>query len=286
MYKPLALMISPPESTSRVFQEQKMDRPQSFPLAGGEAAVYSARCPGKLTANEDGAVLLATTASTAVIAVADGVGGMPRGEKASQLVLATLANQVCKAAGDRFQRRALIVEGIDSANLATRRLGGGSTLCAIDIHGRDIRTFHVGDSAMMVVGGRGKIKLRSIPHSPVGHLFEMGMISEQEAMHHEERHLVLNVIGCEEMRIEIGPAHRIAPHDTLIVASDGLWDNLYLDEVAELALLQPLVDAVSQLAAAAAARMVQTTSGMPGKPDDLTIVAFRPSRRGEDRGRA
>ena len=261
-----------------------MERPHSFPLADGEAAVYSARCPRKLTANEDGAVLLATTVSTAVVAVADGVGGMPRGEKASQLVLTTLANQVCKAAGDRFHRRAMIVEGIDSANLATRRLGAGSTLCAIDIHKRDIRSFHVGDSAMMVVGGRGKIKMRSIPHSPVGYLLELGMISEREAMFHAERHLVLNMIGSEEMRIEIGPVHRLAPYDTVVVASDGLWDNLYVEEVAELLTLQPLTDAVSQLSATATARMLQSTVGIPCKPDDLTIVAFRPTRRdhGED----
>jgi PPM family protein phosphatase len=274
-------MIAPPESDSRVFQEQRMEQPQSFPLAGGEAAVYSARCPGKLTANEDGAVLLATDIAAGVLAVADGVGGMPQGEKASHLVLTTVADQVCKAGRDRDQRRAMIVDGIDRANLATRRLGGASTICAIDIHDRNIRTFHVGDTAMMVIGGRGKIKLQSIPHSPVGYLQELGMISEEEAMHHADRHLISNVVGCDGMRIEIGPSIRLAPQDTVVVASDGLWDNLYIREIAELATTRPLIDTVSLMVCTALARMMQDDGDLPCKPDDLTIVAYRPCRRGD-----
>lgn len=272
-------MIAPPESDSLIFQEQRMEQPQSFPLAGGEAAVFSARCPGKLTANEDGAVLLATDAGTGVVAVADGVGGMPQGEKASQLVLTTVADRVCRAGRDRDQRRAMIVDGIDRANLAARRLGGASTICAIDIHERAIRAFHVGDTAMLVIGGRGKIKLQSTPHSPVGYLQELGMLSEQEAMHHTERHLISNVVGCENMRIEIGPTLRLAPQDTVIVASDGLWDNMFVSEIAELATARPLHVAVQKLVGTALARMLNQQPDLPCKPDDLTIVAYRPTRR-------
>lgn len=266
-----------PELDTRVFQEQRMERPQSFPLATGEAVVFSARCPGKLTPNEDGAVILATDLHTGVFAVADGVGGMPRGEKASHLVLTTLADQICKAGGDRDQRRAMIVDGIDRANLATRRLGGASTVCAIDIDHHSIRAFQVGDTTMMVVGGRGKIKLQSIAHSPVGYLQEMGMISECEAIHHADRHLVSNVVGSDLMRIEIGPEIRLAPQDTVVVASDGMWDNLLVAEIAEFATVRPLLDCVSQIARATLARMVQTSGLYPCKPDDLTIVAYRPS---------
>jgi serine/threonine protein phosphatase PrpC len=156
----------------------------------------------------------------------------------------------------------------------------------IDIHERNIRTFHVGDTAMMVIGGRGKIKLQSISHSPVGYLQEMGMISEQEAMHHVDRHLISNVIGCDAMRIEIGPSIRLAPQDTVIVASDGLWDNLYVSEIAEYATTRPLIDAVSLMVNSALERMTKDDGHLPSKPDDLTIVAFRPVRRGTPGPRA
>ncbi len=53
-------------------------------------------------------------------------------------------------------------------------------------------------------------------------------------MHHEERHLVSNVVGTDDMRIELGPPLKLARYDTVLLASDGLLDNLYTDEIVEL----------------------------------------------------
>jgi len=88
--------------------------------------------------------------------------------------------------------------------------------------------------------------------------------------------MISNVIGSPEMRIEIGPAVRMAPRDTLLLASDGLLDNLLPDEIIDHIRTGRLDSSVGELAAAALARMNVHEDGTPSKPDDLTIIAFRP----------
>ena len=39
---------------------------------------------------------------------------------------------------------------------------------------------------------------------------ESGMLSEDDALHHDERNLVSNVVGDEQMRIELGPPLKLA----------------------------------------------------------------------------
>ena len=75
---------------------------------------------------------------------------------------------------------------------------------------------------VLVTGGLGKIKLLTVSHSPVGMALESGLLDEAEAMHHEERHIVSNVVGSAGMRIEIGAKRKLAPRDTVLLASDGL----------------------------------------------------------------
>ena len=43
-------------------------------------------------------------------------------------------------------------------------------------------------------------------------LVEAGWLDEEEALHHEDRHIVSNMIGAPNMRIEIGSVVRLAAH--------------------------------------------------------------------------
>jgi serine/threonine protein phosphatase PrpC len=134
----------------------------------------------------------------------------------------------------------------------------------------------VGDSGIYLIGQRGKLKLQTIAHSPIGYALESGLIDETDAIHHEHRHMISNVLGSEEMRIEIGPALSMAARDTLLLATDGLLDNLLIDEIVQRVRKGPLVDAVQRLVDDAWRRMrTQLSEASPSKPDDLTIVAFR-----------
>jgi serine/threonine protein phosphatase PrpC len=87
------------------------------------------------------------------------------------------------------------------------------------------------------------------------------------------------VLGAPDMRIEVGTQRRIAPRDTLLLASDGLSDNLRTEEIVALLRTGPLDAACERLAEVARARMQAPGAGEPSKPDDLTFVAYRAERR-------
>lgn len=69
----------------------------------------------------------------------------------------------------------------------------------------------------------------------------------------------------------------MAPRDTLIIASDGLFDNLLPDEIVEAVRSGPLEEAIGGLIETAQQRMAAQEGTAPCKPDDLTVIAYRPS---------
>jgi serine/threonine protein phosphatase PrpC len=127
----------------------------------------------------------------------------------------------------------------------------------------------------MVIGQKGKVKLLTKSHSPVGYAVEAGVLDEEEAMHHEQRHLISNAVGSPEMYIEIGSALDLAPRDTLVVASDGLFDNLHADEIVALCRKGKLAEASRRLIARCRERMTEPQEGQPSKPDDLSFILYR-----------
>jgi serine/threonine protein phosphatase PrpC len=212
-----------------------------------------------------------------VLAVADGLGGSAAGEHAARLALEALIEAVEGVAAEDIQLRTAILNGLEAANARILALGTGAatTLAVVELTESTVRPYHVGDSLILLVGGRGKLKLQTIPHSPVGYGVEAGLLDEGDAMHHEDRHIVSNVVGHAEMRIEIGSPLTLAKRDTLLLASDGLADNLHVNEIAERLAKGTLSRASEQLATDATERMVQPSSECPSKADDLTFIAFR-----------
>lgn len=250
----------------------------------GTAAVYSHRAPGKERANEDSVAVFAYPDDSLVLAVADGLGGMPAGGDASRLVLETLAEWLRRSGAENIPVTDAIVPAIQGANqsLVDGARGNATTLALVTIRGRAVRAIHAGDSGILVIGQRRKIKLQTMFHSPTGYAQEAGILSEAEALNHPWRHIVSNVAGSAAMRLEVGPEIVLADRDTVVVASDGLFDNLYTEEIVDTVRKGPLEDALTKLVSAATSRMDgwlgDQQHGVPGHPDDLTVILFRRSR--------
>jgi serine/threonine protein phosphatase PrpC len=267
-----------PESLALAVDE--MTRPSVFELAGGRAAAFTQRSPGKSSPNEDVAALIPLGPRHGVLIVADGLGGHAQGEQASQVAVETFVDaleRVDSGTAEIEGYRTAILNGIEAANAAVLELGNGSasTLAIAEIDNGNVRTYHVGDSAILLTGGRGRLKFQTIAHSPIGYAVEAGLLNESDAMHHEDRHVISNVIGATDMRIEIGPPTPLAPRDTLLLASDGLFDNLMPKEIVSLVRTGPIGQAVARLANLTVERMLNPREGIPSKPDDLTMIAFR-----------
>lgn len=246
-------------------------------LSNGTAVVYVNRRPGRETENEDSAGIFALGKNDSALAVADGMGGMAGGAQASKLVIEHLKGSLKSASPGEFGYRDALLNGIEAANNAINALGigAGSTLAAIEVFNDVLRPYHVGDSMILVVGQRGKIKLQTISHSPVGYAVESGLLDEQEALHHDERHIISNYLGHPEMRIEIGPPMSLSRFDTVLVASDGLFDNLKLPEIVDIIRKGKLGDISKKLVTVCNDRMENADPEYPSKPDDVSFILFR-----------
>jgi serine/threonine protein phosphatase PrpC len=266
---------------ARLFIDEDLQEGVCFPAGKGDVLVYSSRSPARETGNEDAAAVIPYNSDTIVLAVADGAGGMRAGAQASSLTINTLQAALSQAAADSRDSREAILNGIEQANQAVMDLGIGAstTLAVAELQGRSVRSYHIGDSEILLVGQRGKIKLQTISHSPVGYAVEAGLLDHAEAIHHEERHLVSNMIGHAEMRIEIGPATLMAPRDTLLLASDGLFDNLHVGEIIDHIRHGAVKKAAEKLIHSCRQRMTAPGGDNPSKPDDLTFILYRQKYR-------
>lgn len=254
-----------------------MNQPVLHRAAGGEAAVFTSRSPSKTTPNEDVAAIVPCNNDSCVLIVADGMGGHLAGEVASLIAVRQMILAVNESQRDNTLLRSGIINGFERANEAVQAMGTGSgtTLAVVEISKNEVRPYHAGDSVVLVVGSRGKIKLETTSHSPVGFGLAAGLLNSSEAMEHAERHMILNAIGSPAMRIEIGSAIRLAARDTVLLASDGLTDNVTFDEAIVRIRKGKLCQCAHEITELAAQRMANPVDGRPSKPDDLTVLLFR-----------
>lgn len=260
----------------------QMERAVQSDLPHGTAVVWTQRSPDKedQQANEDSAAVISVAEGVTVLAVADGAGGMRAGADASRTAIMGIARTL-EEWTEPASLRERILEAFDRVNreLIEAALGSGTTLAVALLQADCARFFHVGDSTIVAMGQRGLIRNQTIMHSPTGYAVESGLLDERAALLHEDRHLISNIVGTADMTVEMGPAIRLKPFDTILIASDGLFDNLHIEEVVEIARKGPLAQAVESLAGECVARMQSETPRQPSKLDDLAILAFR-LRRG------
>jgi len=265
--------------TADIYKDRNMDSSDLHDVCSGKAAVFSRRSPDKTTLNEDTAAIIRLDEDSTILMVADGVGGLPAGARASSLVIDTIHEAVKAAYSNQSDLRHAILSGVEKANERIIESGNGSatTLAIAEIHNDWVRTYHVGDSMIIITGLRGKLKMETISHSPVGYAVEAGVLSQEEAIAHDERHIVSNVIGTQNMHISMGIPTTLAARDTLLIASDGLFDNIQQNEIIEIIRKGDLLESSNTLAAVAGKKM---GSEVPlGKPDDLSFILFRLSNK-------
>lgn len=271
------------EPAALVLTAADLERPTCLDLPGGTAVAFTRRSPGKRDpdVNEDALAVLPAGDERVLLAVADGVGGHAAGERASAAAVTALAAELeaGRAAEPPRGLREVVLDGFDRAHREIAALPGdpATTLIVAVLRGRGVRLHHAGDSQALITGQRGRVRHWTTPHSPVGYAVEAGLLDERDALVHEDRHVISNALGCADRHIQVGPPLTLADRDTLLLASDGLADNLSLDEIVQTVRKGPLLDAVSRLVDHATARMTAAPDGQPSKPDDLTIVAWRPT---------
>lgn len=256
-----------------------------FELASGRVVVgYRGRPDGKGLC-EDAALVIELPGDACLLAVADGMGSGARADDAAATIVECLA-QRAEALADDTAGRIQVLDAIEEANERVRAwaVGAATTVMVVEVDAGAYRTYHVGDSEALVTGQRGKLKWQTISHSPVGYAMASGLLDTQDAMVHEERHLVDSMLGMEGMRVDVGERRRFSARDTLVLATDGLFDNLRMKEIVEIIRKGTLRSAAQTLLDVSLRRMTTHSEEDPGKADDLAFILYRPIHPASQQG--
>lgn len=203
--------------------------------------------------------------------VADGMGGHAGGDVASAIAV----NRIREA--DREYATAGEAEfALQSALIAANSLlaetvfehpeltGMGTTVSAIVRVGDQIALAHIGDSRIYLFRD-GELKQVSIDHTFVQRLVDSGRITEEEAMVHPRRSVLMRVLGDVDASPEIDTwTLDTQPGDRWLICSDGLSGVVKYDDM--LAALSSR-DAPRQVAE----KLVRQSLDA-GAPDNVTVV--------------
>lgn len=158
--------------------------------------------------------------------VADGAGGQPKGKYASYVV----ANVVRQITSEPVLSR------IEQANqgVTDLKVGARSTLALVEIEDSFARFYTVGDSEIIHWNSAGRTLFSSTPNSPAGLRVEAGALSQEESLYDPERHVVLSLMGDDLIKINCTNGLEIKKRHTILVGSDGLFDNISHREIEDL----------------------------------------------------
>ncbi len=250
---------------------QELVEPRPVVLKTGQAIVFSRAHSGQSGGNEDALGVFEDADGRVCLVVADGVGGLPGGLEAATLATGLLA----KVSPSKETSPESRLESINQ-RLLTELPNSATTVCVAEIADSVLVNCHAGDSTALVVGQRGRIKLKTQAHSPVG-IKEANGLDEKEALFHPQRHLLNNMMGDPALWLEKQNALELASRDTVLLGTDGLWDNFFLSEVVDLIRMGELSESAGKLAEIVIQRMDQPVAGLPSKPDDISFILYRPS---------
>lgn len=207
-------------------------------------------------------------ASPTMLIVADGMGGAAAGDLASAVAIKEL-----QAADGHYEGEQMIdvlAATIAAANDRIADLvvhdhsleGMGTTVCGGMFDGQSLGIAHIGDSRGYIVRD-GALKRLTRDHSWVQQLIDEGRISEQEALTHPHRSLILRVVNGQPMTEPEFDLIELQEGDRLLFCSDGLC-GLVDDEDIAVALGNSDLDKAIEL--------LVELAHLGGGLDNITIV--------------
>lgn len=231
---------------------------------------------GKRKMNQD-RLGWAHTDECLLLVLCDGMGGHPHGEIAAQIVLDHCLRVFKHAARSRLDDpRRFLGDALLDAHWAINNYASlraiplddapRTTCVACVIQDGLAYLAHTGDSRAYLVRN-GQTRLRTSDHSRVQMLIDAGELTEEEALHHPQRNLVITCLGGDiSPRVDVAQGFRLEAGDTIALCSDGVWAPL--GEQLSAGLAYPLERAVPTLLGRA-----EELAG-PGC-DNLSLIALR-----------
>jgi len=235
----------------------------------------------KRTANEDNLITVLPEDPQilqdkgALFVVADGMGGYTQGDRASELAVSTVREVYYQEM--REDKASSLVHAIKQANTLIYKenmawsgafddkTGMGTTCIAAILQEKTLTVANVGDSRIYVIH-EGQIRQISRDHSLVADMVRAGLITPEQANHHEQRNVIYRALGTEaEVEVDVFE-ETVAEGDALILCTDGLCGLVTDEEMLQIVETYQPEEGVQQLIARANAA---------GGPDNITAIVVR-----------
>jgi protein phosphatase len=169
--------------------------------------------------------------------LADGMGGMQSGEKASAAAVISCLQFFEQNELPSGWMKEMVLDANEAAidALGTDTGAGGTTLIAVHIDGNLVNWISVGDSHLYLYR-EGVLKQLNHDHNYAAVLqkeVENGEISEEEALKHKQRKALTSYIGMRDLE-EIDDAGErlvLQKGDWLLLMTDGIFGTLSEEEI-------------------------------------------------------
>lgn len=182
--------------------------------------------------NEDSCFAV-NDSNSALLVVADGMGGHRAGDVASQIAVSTAEkfwNQINDTAALNDEEARSVVKNIiieankqvlEEAGSFTEKRGMGTTLTVGLLYDRCLTVGHIGDSRAYLIND-GQIQRLTSDHSLLEQLIQSGQVKPEEAKNHPKRHVLTRALGTSsEPEIDLFEKD-IKPGSILVFCTDGL----------------------------------------------------------------
>ena len=206
-----------------------------------------------------------------LLIVADGMGGHKAGEVASKMATEIISQEYFKKNGNGSIEKALY-KAFSTANRKIYELassqkayhGMGTTCSAFVVTGDAVYFAHVGDSRGYFLKNNLITRITE-DHTYVQELVNKGEITAKEADTHPKRNILTNAMGTKpDLRIDTGKCtYSFEKDDRLMLCSDGLYDYIHENELADILSNKSLQEAAEYMIREAKKR---------GGHDNITVV--------------
>jgi protein phosphatase len=219
---------------------------------------------GLVRSNNEDAVFVGSR----LFVVADGMGGLPAGELASDILVQSLA--VVDDLPDTGEPLQDLITALQTANERIEKAvsddaardGMGTTVTALLLAGDRVAALNVGDSRCYLIRD-GELTQLTRDDTYVQALVDQGVLTPDDARRHPQRALVTQAVQGGPFR----PAGRMVPvrkGDRFLLCSDGLTD--YVEDEVITTVLRECPDRK-----ACATELIARTLEA-GAPDNVTVI--------------
>lgn len=203
-----------------------------------------------------------------LVAVSDGMGGHRAGEVASALTLQSLLASMASSS-QRPPEEALEA----AVNVANRDVwqaaheagqkGMGATLTAMFVEGTSIHIAEVGDSRAYLLRGGNLVQLTH-DQSYVQVLIDAGAMTPEEAEEAPMKNIILQAMGQKAAVTVALATLSLRQRDCFLLCSDGLSNKVSSEEIRQIILAAPRMDAACDA-------LVQLAKKNGGE-DNITVI--------------